>query len=165
MKYILQEDDIKTQLIHGVRYLDLRVGYYKYMNIKFWANHGVLRQQPLVTILQQVREFVYETREIVIVDFQEFPLGFGETQEIHMKLVPLIQREIGDLMMPNIGWRSTLKQMWENQKHIIVSYDNAEIRSLYHNELWQSCQHKWGNVKTTENLRVYLLRVVDELQR
>lgn len=116
-------------------------------------------------MLQQIREFVYETREIVIVDFQEFPVGFGKTMDIHKKLVALIQREIGDLMMTNIGWRATLKSMWENEKHIIVSYDNAEIRNLYQDELWQSCQQKWGNVKSQGQLREYLERVISEIKR
>lgn len=162
---ITQDDDITTQLIHGVRYLDIRVGYYKYLNIEFWANHGVSRQKPLVSILQQVRQFVYETHEIVIIDFQEFPVGFGKGDNVHKKLVALIQREIGDLMIPNIGWHTRLKALWNTEKYIIVSYDNVPIRNLYRDILWQSCQQKWGNVRTLYDLRSYLERVVDELKR
>lgn len=61
--------------MHGVRYLDIRVGYYRATDPPFWVNHGISRQQPLMKILQQVRDFVMETNEIVIFDVQEFPVG------------------------------------------------------------------------------------------
>lgn len=71
----IQNDDITGQLMHGVRYLDIRIGYYRGAEPKFWVNHGISRQQPLIKVLQQVREFVLETNEIVIFDVQEFPVG------------------------------------------------------------------------------------------
>lgn len=75
-KYSLtQDDDIKSQLIHGIRYIDLRVGYYRSDKVKFWANHGISRLHPLVDILHQIKDFVESTNEIVVVDFQEFPVG------------------------------------------------------------------------------------------
>lgn len=62
--------------MHGVRYLDIRVGHYRSTNPKpFWVNHGISRQHPLEDILRQVRDFVQETNEIVIFDVQEFPVG------------------------------------------------------------------------------------------
>lgn len=75
-KYSLtQDDDIRSQLIHGVRYLDIRVGYYRSEKDKFWANHGISKMHPLKLILEQVKDFVDSTNEIVILDFQEFPVG------------------------------------------------------------------------------------------
>lgn len=61
--------------MHGVRYLDIRVGYYRATEPQFWVNHGISRQQPLIKTLRQVRDFVLETNEIVIFDVQEFPVG------------------------------------------------------------------------------------------
>lgn len=61
--------------MHGVRYLDIRVGHYRSANPVFWVNHGISRQQPLHVVLQQVRDFVLDTNEIVIFDVQEFPIG------------------------------------------------------------------------------------------
>lgn len=61
--------------MHGVRYLDIRVGYYRATEPQFWVNHGISRQQPLIKVLRQVRDFVLETNEIVIFDVQEFPVG------------------------------------------------------------------------------------------
>lgn len=70
-----KSDDITGQLMHGIRYLDIRVGYYRSLEPRFWVNHGITRQQPLDKILRQVRDFVLETNEIVIFDIQEFPVG------------------------------------------------------------------------------------------
>lgn len=61
--------------MHGVRYLDIRIGYYRSTTPSFWVNHGISRQQPLHDVLQQVKDFVLETNEIVIFDIQEFPVG------------------------------------------------------------------------------------------
>lgn len=61
--------------MHGIRYLDIRVGYYRATEPQFWVNHGISRQQPLIKVLRQVRDFVLETNEIVIFDVQEFPVG------------------------------------------------------------------------------------------
>lgn len=70
-----QDDDIYSQLMHGVRYLDIRIGYYRASQPVFWVNHGITRQQSLAKVLQQVRDFVLETNEIVIFDIQEWPVG------------------------------------------------------------------------------------------
>lgn len=61
--------------MHGVRYLDIRVGYYRASQPQFWVNHGITRQQSLTKVLQQVKDFVLETNEIVIFDVQEWPVG------------------------------------------------------------------------------------------
>lgn len=70
-----QDDNIKNQLIHGIRYLDIRIGYYRQESNKFWVNHGIYKMNPLVDVLQQVKDFVEATNEIVIFDIQEFPVG------------------------------------------------------------------------------------------
>lgn len=84
---LTQDDDVLSQLIHGIRYLDMRVGYYRSNENKFWANHGISRLHPLSDVLRQVKEFVEATNEIVILDFQEFPVGFGRGTDIHKQLV------------------------------------------------------------------------------
>lgn len=61
--------------MHGVRYLDIRIGYYRGAETQFWVQHGISRQQPLDKIMRQVRDFVMETNELVIFDVQEFPVG------------------------------------------------------------------------------------------
>lgn len=73
--YIFKDDDIYSQLMHGIRYLDIRIGFYRSYEPQFWINHGISRQQPLIQIIQQVKEFVQLTNEIIIFDIQEFPVG------------------------------------------------------------------------------------------
>lgn len=34
-----QEDSIYDQLVHGIRYLDVRVAHYPSTKEKFWVNH------------------------------------------------------------------------------------------------------------------------------
>ena len=75
-KYALcQDDEIRGQLMHGARYLDLRVGFYRQKSDMFYINHGFAIQQPLQEVLNQLKDFVMETNEIVIVGFKEFPVG------------------------------------------------------------------------------------------
>lgn len=91
---LTQDDDILSQLIHGVRYIDMRVGYYRSNNEKFWANHGISRLHPLSDVLRQVKEFVDATNEIVILDFQEFPVGFGKSIDIHKQLAFFLFQQV-----------------------------------------------------------------------
>lgn len=70
-----QDVDVLTQLIHGVRYLDIRVGYYPNTNPVWWANHGMFKATPMQNVVNQVKAFLDNTDEIVIFDVQEFPVG------------------------------------------------------------------------------------------
>lgn len=75
-KYALtQDDDIRGQLMHGVRYLDIRVGYYRPAEDKFFIYHGITKQRSLREVINQVKDFVLETNEIVIFGLKEFPVG------------------------------------------------------------------------------------------
>ncbi len=97
-----------SQLVYGIRYLDIRVGYYPAYPEKFWVNHNFYRMRPLSEIVKDVARFVDETNEIVILDFHRhvtstftcktyfklmsysdslhrFPVGFT-SQDRHSKL-------------------------------------------------------------------------------
>lgn len=81
-RYLLTQDrDVWTQLVHGIRYLDIRVGYYPSIPngtaieegnhiSRFWINHDVIRITPLSAIIKDVRNFLNVARgEVVIMDF------------------------------------------------------------------------------------------------
>lgn len=71
-----QDVDVLAQLIHGVRYLDIRVGYYPNTNAVWWANHGVYKATPMQNVVNQVKTFLDNTYyEVVVFDVQEFPVG------------------------------------------------------------------------------------------
>ncbi|XP_031627031.1 PI-PLC X domain-containing protein 1 [Contarinia nasturtii] len=157
-KYALtQADDITSQLHHGIRYLDIRVGYYRATDPQFWINHGISRQQPFINALHQVRDFVLETNEIVIFDVQEFPVGFGKSLDIHRKLVRYIQKELGELLVdPSGGWEVKLEQIWQNRRNIILAYDHIEMVNEFPSFIFQSVQQRWGNCQNLADLKRFL---------
>uniref|UniRef100_A0A182QR16 Phosphatidylinositol-specific phospholipase C X domain-containing protein n=1 Tax=Anopheles farauti TaxID=69004 RepID=A0A182QR16_9DIPT len=160
-KYALtQDDDIYRQLLLGVRYIDLRVGYYKNSPTPFWANHGISRLHPLENILQQIKRYAQDTNEIIVVDVQEFPVGFGKQYDVHMKLIEFLQRELREVMAnPAIGWEGTLRDVWAGGKTVLVAYDHEFAFRSYSHVVWRSVQQRWGNVQQVNDLRNYLFKV------
>ena len=75
---ICQDEDVWTQLLFGVRYLDLRVSYYPESPEKFWIVHDFVRLNPLHEVVSDVRRFMSVTKEMVILDFHRFPQGSFE---------------------------------------------------------------------------------------
>ncbi|XP_053958446.1 PI-PLC X domain-containing protein 1 [Anastrepha ludens] len=157
-KYALtQDDDIRGQLLHGARYLDIRVGYYRNTPDKFYINHGVTRQRPLAEIIEQVKEFVLETNEIVIFGLKEFPVGFGKGLGVHRLLVSLLQQQFGDIIVhPSASWRATLNDIWSRQQNVILAYDKSAVVAEFPHTLFGSVEQRWGNVQTWTNLEKYL---------
>lgn len=152
----LQDDDIMGQLMHGIRYLDVRVGNYRKQNAdshQFWVNHGISRQHPLIDVLHQVREFVTETNEIVIVDVQEFPIGFNKITK-HRELVYFLQNTIGDLLCSTeLTWNASLADIWRKGGKVILSYDHRQVVDEFPDILFESVQQRWGNVQSLNDLK------------
>lgn len=145
--------------MHGVRYLDIRVGNYRKEtpdSPQFWVNHGISRQQPLEDVLRQVRDFVSETNEIVIFDVQEFPVGFNKLAK-HRPLVYFLHNALGDMLCsPQLTWSATLGDIWQKGGNIILSYDNRLIVDEFPEILFQSVQQRWGNVQNLSDLKRYI---------
>ena len=55
---ICQEEDVWSQLVYGVRYLDLRVGHYPDLAEPFWLNHNYARIHPLSVVVADLRDFL-----------------------------------------------------------------------------------------------------------
>jgi hypothetical protein len=53
---VTQSEDVWTQLIYGIRYLDLRAGYIEDTPEKFWTMHDFVKMNPLhkVKILKEI---------------------------------------------------------------------------------------------------------------
>ncbi|CAG9812193.1 unnamed protein product [Chironomus riparius] len=146
---LTQDDNIMSQLINGVRYLDLRVGYYRSNNEKFWANHGITRMHPLSDIFKQIKDFVDATNEIVILDFQEFPVGFRNKFEVHQQFAMYLFQQFSEYAVdPKLGWDTTIGDIWKSGNRIIIGYDHHAIVQEHSNtHLFQSVRQRWGNVK------------------
>ncbi|KAI8125119.1 PI-PLC X domain-containing protein 1 [Lucilia cuprina] len=157
-KYSLtQDDDILGQLMHGIRYLDIRVGYYRNTPELFFINHGITRQRPLIDVIDEVKEFVEKTNEIVIFGLKEFPIGFGKNLTVHHKLVGFLKNHFGDLIVhPSITWRGTLNDIWLRKQNVILAYDLYSVVNIYPHLLFGSVEQRWGNVQTWSNLERYL---------
>lgn len=155
---VTQDDDIRTQLMHGIRYLDLRVGHYRKFDHAFYIVHSVIKFQPLIEVLDAVKRFVDETNEIVIIDFQEFPVGFHpNATAIHQKLVQFIYDNMKDHLIEPFGtWDVTLNDVWEKRGNVIIGYDKPGIQFEYREMLWQSVEHFWPNRADVPSLVRYL---------
>ncbi|XP_069686377.1 PI-PLC X domain-containing protein 1-like isoform X2 [Periplaneta americana] len=157
---ITQEDDILSQLIYGVRYLDIRAAYYPSTNETWWVNHGVMKIHPMKLILDDVKTFLENTNEIVILDFHEFPAGFGSGLDIHTKLVEYLKEEIGEFAAsPSLTWNARTGDIWSSGKRLIVSYNNNDAVAQS-DMLWPAVSQQWGNVQTLEDLYSYLSQVM-----
>lgn len=93
--YLLTQDrDVWTQLVHGVRYLDLRIGWYSLVTNEtlsnsstntnnnnrdehFWINHDFVKVRPLKEVLNQLKDFLSASPgEVVILDFHRYLFAF-----------------------------------------------------------------------------------------
>ena len=159
MRYsVNQEEDIWTQLVMGVRYLDIRVSYHSNTRTKFWLVHDFVKHNPLYPTIMAVKRFMHMTREFVILDFHRFPSGFdgSEGDARHTELVEYIQRELGQFMVPTwMGKDISLNDMWELNRTLIVTYRDVRTKNKYDN-LWTEAEQAWANARKPYQLFSYL---------
>lgn len=77
--------------------------------------------------------------------------------ETHRSLVHYIQSQIGDLMVdPTMTWDTTLTDIWQRNRNVIVGYDYLKVVFEFPSLLWNSVQQRWGNVQTVPDLKRHL---------
>lgn len=144
-KYQMNQDEpVFNQLMHGIRHLDLRVGYSKVKQRpeRFWIYHDIFRTDIAVDeILDQVRKFLDLTsHEVIIMDLHRFTVGFqNENQatqrERHAKLIELIYKKVGSFIIPSyLGQHAPLNELVAAGKRLVVGYA-ARSMILGSNEL------------------------------
>ena len=142
--------------MYGIRYFDMRVGYYAETEEKFWANHHFARVNPLPEIFAHVKRFLNETNEIIILDFHRFPVGFYNHQDRHHQLANYLLTEFEDYLVPEeYGVNITLAELWKSDKRLIVAY-NHDVTASYGNYLWKGIPQKWGNKQVVSELNDFL---------
>uniref|UniRef100_A0A0A9YT85 PI-PLC X domain-containing protein 1 n=2 Tax=Lygus hesperus TaxID=30085 RepID=A0A0A9YT85_LYGHE len=157
-KYVFAQDEsILEQLIHGARYLDFRIGRYP---SGFWLNHDIARVHVLEFVFEDVKLFLNNTKEIVVIDLHAFPVGFKERPESHTELVEFIKLQIGDHLVGFMGYESTLQQIRDTGKRLIIAYNDPSIVPKYPLYLWHPISQKWGNVRSVPDLYNYLSKVM-----
>ncbi|CAG7834830.1 unnamed protein product [Allacma fusca] len=156
-RYLINQDEpVYRQLMHGIRYLDIRVGYYPKSEEKFWINHNFYRMRALSEIIADVKKFVEETGEIVILDFHRFPVGFEGQRSKHALLVEYIHSELGPHIVPNSLWpHGTPNDIWNVNKSVIIAYSDTQTAQQYP-YLWPPLPQEWGDKRTLPELKEFL---------
>lgn len=131
-----QDDSVYEQLVHGIRYFDIRAAHYPETVEKFWINHDYWRVRPLQEIISDVKKFVMETNEIIFLDFHRFPVGFNDS--VHEDFTKFLLKELGFLLAPkSLTVKSTPDDLWKIKKPILLSYADSTMVSKY-DLLWPS---------------------------
>lgn len=149
-KYQLNQDEsIFNQLVYGIRHLDLRVGYtkVKQQSERFWIYHDIFRTEVTVReVLEQVKRFLDLTqREIVVMDFHRFTVGFQNEQlalqrERHARLINLIYHHLGQYIIPSyLGQHAPLSEFISMGKRLVIGYANkglilGNLEYLHHHQ-------------------------------
>ncbi|GIY25244.1 PI-PLC X domain-containing protein 3 [Caerostris darwini] len=166
-----QEESIWNQLVFGVRYLDLRVAHFQTGRTpeqRFWITHSSFKTDVTVMdVVRQLKQFLAATKEIVVMDFHRFVTGFqrrtATTRRRHRELIALLERELGDFMIPvYFTSGATLQQLWDADRRLYVGYadEGARARSPY---LFPAVKHLWGDVDQAGDLWEYLNGTVCDL--
>ncbi|KAG8177283.1 hypothetical protein JTE90_026730 [Oedothorax gibbosus] len=169
-KYLYtQEEDVWSQLVWGVRHLDLRVAYRRRVRgeeeEEFWITHSTFRTDlPVREVARQVRRFLLATREIVVMDFHRFVSGFRDrrsARQRHRELVTLLEEELGDLMIP-AGFTSSapLRLLWDTGRRLYVGYADEGARTRLSSRLFPAVRHLWADADTVKDLKSFLNRSV-----
>lgn len=155
---LTQDDDIYSQLKHGIRYFDIRIKYYPDRDEEFWVHHGPVDMHPLSTITEQFARFMQFSKEIVIFDIHQLAGNFDDSA--HSKLVQFLKENLGRYAADStLGWSTTLGAIWESQNLLIITYPNNRIRERENqNFLWQTVDHKWGEINRRASQLIEFLR-------
>lgn len=91
-------------------------------------NHDLIKVQPLVPILKQIKAFLAKAKEeIVILDFHRFPVGFTGRHFRHGRLVDLLEKELKDIAVPFTGVWPKMDDIWQEGKQLIIAYGDNEV--------------------------------------
>lgn len=159
-----QEETILNQLLYGIRSLDLRV---QESRGEFWITHDLIKGQLTVReVLRQVRQFVEETGEPVLLDFHRFTTGFRkrdpQPHENHVRLVQLITEELRGLLLFRNATRIPLADILDGCRDgaslgpkVLLCYNHpyhgpgVEFTGL-------GVKHLWANTKDLSTLQSFL---------
>lgn len=81
---------------------------------------------------------------------------------MHIKLGKYISKELPDLLHQrnNLGYKESLKSIWDSGKRIILSYNKGDIADLF--SFYKPIKQYWGNKQTLSELYSYINGLVSE---
>jgi hypothetical protein len=92
--------------------------------------------RPLSSLVNDVKRFVQDTNEIIILDFHRFPVGFDGRRDRHNQLVEYLNTELGRYTVPSTFWpNATPNDIWVTNRSLIISYSDTRTAQQYPN-LW-----------------------------
>lgn len=136
-----QNFDVWQQLLMGIRYLDFSVGYFRsfheVLDIKgrFWVFNGEHEITPIFPILEDIRQFVEISREIVILDFRNFTYGFHEYSGAHEIFKKLLQNTLGNIAVINYqnginSFDFTIQNLRSASKYLLILYNHNDLNIM-----------------------------------
>jgi len=158
-----QEEDLLHQMIWGVRFVDIRCGFYPTTEERFWLVHGIIKTHPMIEGIADVKTFLMNTQEIVVWEVNEVTQKWDAAA--HEEYKALLISEFNDwLVVPgDLGWKTPLNEIWqreslaEGQGRIIITYNNGYTDRT---KFFPEVNEHWGNVDEPEDLRRYLVTEV-----
>ena len=159
-----QEEDLLHQLLWGVRFLDIRAGYYPTTPERFWLVHGIIKTHPMMEGIEDVKTFLRNTQEIMVWEINQFEQPWND--EAHAEFKELLVSEFSDwLVSPgDLSWRTPLSDIWNRddltpgQGRIIITYNLNEYTD--YDFFFPEVRERWGNVDKAEDLYNYLTQEV-----
>uniref|UniRef100_A0A6P4E5L5 Uncharacterized protein LOC108038273 n=1 Tax=Drosophila rhopaloa TaxID=1041015 RepID=A0A6P4E5L5_DRORH len=134
---VVQQFDVWSQLVFGIRYLDFSIGY-KNMNTEneadnFWIANENMLITPLVGILRDVCLFVKRSGELIVLDFSSFPIGFYKHPEIYSSLYRLLRQELGyeayrrNVTKDDHCANRNIREILQQDRHILILFPTQEL--------------------------------------
>ncbi|XP_075548072.1 uncharacterized protein LOC142582347 [Dermacentor variabilis] len=160
-----QDQTIAQQLAYGIRSLDLRV---QYSGGDFYVTHSRTAGWPTIRqVLKEVRDFVEETGELVLLDFHRFTTGFDEGHDNvtvrHLELVSLIVTELRGVLLDNLAYIKHLNEIFDQCKnetkphgHVILFYNYEQYKGPHKGYVGPAVEHRWPNAQSQDALMKYL---------
>ena len=112
-----QNYNLYNQLVHGIRYFDLR--FFKGTDGRYYIHHalkGASREQ----IFDQILTFVNANpKEIIVLELSHW----CEMEDIdHQVFLNYLQQNLGSLLIPRTDIDKTLQEIWATGRRVVVVY-------------------------------------------
>ena len=155
-----QEEDFLHQLIWGVRFLDVRAGFYPTTPERFWLVHGIIKTHPMAEGVEDVKTFLRNTQDIVIWEVNEFEQVWDE--EAHAEFKELLISSFSSwLVTPgDLAWRTPLSEIWSRpdlapgEGRIILTYNSNRYTDPEF--FFPEVLERWGNKDVPSDLYNYI---------
>jgi len=89
--------------------------------------------------------------------------GFSnQDEQTHVQLVRYLESELGNHLASRdeLGWSSTLDQVWATGRRLILAYDKGEILK-YSRFLWPAVRQLWADARKDEDLAKFVRGIND----